>query len=65
MFLIIGVVLASVWLYKWLYANYDYFEKRGVKHQKQNFIETIKIMASGNKSIAELVEMMYNASPDK
>lgn len=65
MLLIIGIILAGVWFYKWLYANYDCFETRGVKHTKQNFIDTFKVMTARDKSIADLVEMMYNISPDK
>lgn len=65
MLLIVGIVLAGVWFYKWLYANADYFEKRGVKHRKINFIENLKVMTAKDKSIGELVQSVYNVFPDK
>lgn len=65
MLLIIGLILAGVWFYKWLNANNDYFEKKGVKHIKKNFIENIKIMTSRDYSVGDLTEKMYKAFPDK
>lgn len=57
--------MAGVWFYKWLNANNDYFEKKGIKYAKQQILETVKIMTARDKSIAELVQQMYNDSTEK
>lgn len=65
MLLIVGVVLAGIWFYKWLHANADYFEKKGIKYAKQDIIGLVKNMTARDKSIADLVELMYSEHDEK
>lgn len=65
MLIIIGIILAGIWFYKWLNANANYFEKKGIKYTKQDITAFVKSMTARDKSIADLVQQMYNDATEK
>lgn len=60
MFLIIGIVLVIFLLYKWVTANNDYFEKRGVPFKPAKIFKTSIEMISNKKPITEWLTEWYN-----
>lgn len=60
--LVYCVIVAALYLfYKWVTANYDYFEKKGVPFAKPVFLFGSNINMIFNKlSLPEVVEKWYN-----